>query len=110
MRVVIRITGSEKSLREDRRPNRGLAALAAAVFWPFGVVCFLVCGWRWAFDLDWTARFLIDEGVFSHWQPWFVAGTLWQVLAVTLRRYAEGGEAAASDAVAAAELLRKELP
>ena len=105
MTVVIRIRGTEKKLRPDGRPNRGLALLGSALVWPLGVVCFFLCAWRWVFDLRWVGLFLVTGGVFSHWQIWFTAGMVWQVLAVTLKRYGEG----ASDAVASPELLRKEV-
>lgn len=105
MRVVVRIQGTERKLRRDWRPNRGLALLGSALAWPLGVVCFFLCAWRWAFDLTWVGLFLVTGGVFSHWQVWFVLGMTWQVLAMTLKRYGEE----TSDAVAAAELLRKEV-
>ena len=105
MVVVIRIRGVETKLRDDGRPNRGLALLGSALAWPLGVVCFFLCAWRWAFDLRWIGLFLVSSGVFSHWQVWFMLGMTWQVLAVSLKRYGEG----TSDAVAPAELLRKEV-
>jgi hypothetical protein len=53
------------------------AALMAAVlgFWRLGV------------DLDWTKEFVIERGLFSHWQVWFaLAGLL--LLASNRLRYA----------------------
>jgi hypothetical protein len=105
MKVVIRIRGRESRIRKGR-PNRSLALLASTAAWPLGLACFFACAWRWAFDLGWIGRFLILDGLFSHWQVWFVAGSLWQILAVAVKRYAEGP----SDPVTPAKLLRKELP
>ena len=110
MRVIVRIQAREKKLREDGRPNRGLAALGSAITAPMALVSFFLCAWRWAVDLEWFPGFLVAEGMLSHWQMWFVSGTVWQALAVMLRRYAESGEADGSEAVASAEFLRKELP
>ena len=107
MRVVVRIRGEERRLRPDGQPNRSLAGLASAAIWPLALLCFCLCGWRWAVDLGWLGQPLGNEGILSHWQVWFVAGALWQALAVALKRYAEAG---GSDAVARPELLRKELP
>lgn len=106
MKVVVRIRAAEKRLREDGRPNRAVALWVSAVAWPLGVACYFACAWRWAFDLGWVGRFLVTEGVWSHWQVWFVAGTVGQILAVVWKRYGEPG----SDAVTSTELLRKELP
>ena len=90
MRIILRIrTAPEKRIVRSRRPNRRLAWLGASLLWPAGVCCFLICSWRWAFDLSWVSRFLEADGIFSHWQPWFVVGGLAQVLAVQLTRYAE---------------------
>jgi hypothetical protein len=102
MRVVLRIrTGPEKRVHLKRRPNQRLAALAAPAVLAFALVCFLMCAWRWSFELSWTGRYPIAAGAFSHWQSWFVAGMLWQVLGVRLWRYG-GGERGAS--------LARELP
>jgi len=105
MRVIIRIRGpEERKLRADARPNRVLAALGSAAVAPLALVCFLLCGWRWMMDLGLIGRFVVGEGFWSHWQVWFAGGVLFQGLAAGLGRYA------GSDAVAGAELLRKELP
>ena len=108
MKVVIRIrAGAKRPIRADLRPNREVARVVSAAVLPLGLLSFLVCGWRWAFELGWTGAFLVSDGMLSHWQVWFVAGTLAQTVAVGLRRYA-GPEG--SDAVTDAELLRKQLP
>ena len=90
MRIIVRIrTSPERRVRRSRRPNRRLAHLGAALAVPVALFCFFVCGWRWGYDLGWTRRFLNLEGILSHWQIWFVAGGLLQLLAVRLARYAE---------------------
>ncbi|HYM12668.1 MAG TPA: hypothetical protein VEU62_18160 [Bryobacterales bacterium] len=97
MRVTLRIrTAPEKWIVRSRRPNRRLAYLGASVFWPLALCSFFLCLWRWSYDLAWTARFPIPAGVFSHWQIWFLAGTLLQVVAVRLVQYAETESAEAA--------------
>ena len=109
MRVAIRIrTAPERQIRRNRRPNRGLARIAASICLPAALVCFLVCAWRWSYDLAWTSRFVVADGLLSHWQVWFVAGTVLQVIAIRLSRYADAESplrASDSDPVAHPELL-----
>jgi hypothetical protein len=109
MKVILRLRGAESYLGRDR-PNRGLAAVGSAAVLPLGLLCFAVCAWRWTFELGWVGTFLASDGVLSHWQVWFLAGTVWQTLAILLKRYSEPGEDSPSNAIAAPKLLRKELP
>lgn len=101
MRVVARIhTKPEVCIRRDRKPNRHLAAIGGSMALSLALLCFLVCAWRWSYELSWTSRFLVTGGVLSHWQVWFLAGGLLQALAVKLAHYAEPRpKPASSDAV-----------
>ena len=48
---------------------------------------FLMCAWRWAYELSWVGRFPASKGLFSHWQMWFLLGAVWQTATVKLWRY-----------------------
>ena len=88
MRVVLRIrTGPEKRVRLDRPANRALASRGASLALPTALVSFLMCAWRWAYELSWTGSFPIPSGLFSHWQAWFVLGAIGQAVTVKLWRY-----------------------
>ena len=55
---------------------------------PMAFGCFLMCAWRWAYELTWVGRFPVVSGrLLSHWQIWFLFGVLWQTTAVKLWRY-----------------------
>ena len=62
--------------------------------WPLAIFCIFVCGWRWSYDLSWSDRFLVNNGVLFHWQVWFVAAALLHLIGVGLARYAEPGPGA----------------
>jgi hypothetical protein len=53
----------------------------------------LVGLWRLAFELKFTERFAIPDGLFSHWQVWVGLALLLQLLARTLGRLVAGGAA-----------------
>lgn len=89
MRIIVRIrTAPEKTIVRHRRPNRRLASATASLLLPVALFCFAVCLWRWSYDLSWTGQFLVSNGLFSHWQSWFLMGGVLQILAVKLARYA----------------------
>jgi hypothetical protein len=71
-----------------RRFRRWLSALSA-------VACALAL-WRLGYDLNWTGRFAISEGFFSHWQVWLATAVLLQILGSKLQGLGRGGGAAAS--------------
>ena len=43
--------------------------------------------WRLGYDLSWTKRFAIPDGLFSHWQLWMALAVLFQVIAAKLQRH-----------------------
>ena len=71
------------------RPNRHLALLGSSLLLPLSLFCFLICVWRWCYELAWTPEFLVVDGVLSHWQVWCFGGVALHVLAVRLGRYGE---------------------
>ena len=88
MRVVIRLRAARQGkVAPGQRPNRRLATVAAGLLGALGVNGFALCVWRWGADLDVLGSFPISEGVFSHWQVWFGAGLVLQVLAALLSNY-----------------------
>ena len=112
MRVVLRIqTSPEKRLSRSGRPNRRLAHLGASLVWPLAIFCLFVCGWRWSYDLAWTGRFLVTDGVLFHWQVWFVAAALLHLLGIKLARYG-GSERppAPPDVIRASEPPQAQIP
>ncbi len=60
---------------------------------PASAVALGVALWRLAYDLDWTGRFAISDGLFSHWQVWMALAVLLQVLDAMLGRFGHGGAA-----------------
>jgi hypothetical protein len=55
---------------------------------PMALTSFLMCAWRWAYELTWVGRFPVASGrLLSHWQIWFFCGVLWQTGAVKLWHY-----------------------
>jgi hypothetical protein len=38
--------------------------------------------WRLGYDLDWTGRFAISGGIFSHWQVWMALALVLRVVQV----------------------------
>lgn len=57
---------------------------------PAAVLSFALGIWRLGCDLNWTGRFAISEGVFSHWQVWFALAVVLQTCASILNRYGRG--------------------
>jgi hypothetical protein len=57
------------------------------------VVAFLLALWRLSSDLNWTRRFALSQGLFSHWQIWLALAVLLQVAATMLQRHSRGGAA-----------------
>jgi hypothetical protein len=60
---------------------------------PAAAVSSALAMWRLGADLKLIAGFLLEEGLFSHWQVWMALAVLLQLLASTLRRYGRGGAA-----------------
>jgi hypothetical protein len=86
--MVVRIRLAKRPAQEIRRAQRGHAALAiAALLSPAALMAFVLGFWRIAADLNWTDRFAIASGAFSHWQVWLGGGAFLQFCAYALNRY-----------------------
>lgn len=88
MIVKIRV-GQGRKIRRQGIRNQRAAITAAVLLTPFSVLAFALGGWRLAADLQWTSRFAIDQGPFSHWQVWIALSFCLQAGAALLNRYAE---------------------
>jgi len=62
------------------------------VLMPAALLSLALCVWRWGYDLAWTRNFPIS-GALSHWQVWFILGSLLLALSAWLFRYAEEPQA-----------------
>lgn len=93
--MVVRVRIRWGRIRRQSRARRG------ALVFAFGhglnlcsVVALLAAFWRLGNDLNWTKRFAISQGLFSHWQLWLALAVLLQVAATILQRHSRGGGAA----------------
>lgn len=91
MVVRIRFTKGPK-LGQKRQKNRRMALAAGSFLTPAALIATLLALWRIAADLNWTNRFAIASGLFSHWQVWLAGAAVLQLCARTLNRYGRGGE------------------
>jgi hypothetical protein len=95
--MVVRIRfGKGPRLSGKRRRIRRVAVMVAALLTPAALVTAALALWRVAADLNWTNRFAIPSGLFSHWQVWLGGAILLQLCAHMLNRYGRGGDAAPS--------------
>ena len=51
--------------------SRQLANILVALLTPAAMLALVLALWRVCADLGWAGAFLIDSGLFSHWQVWF---------------------------------------
>ncbi|MCS7044559.1 MAG: hypothetical protein NZR01_17370 [Bryobacteraceae bacterium] len=65
----------------------------AAILSPVAALLFAISLWRLGQDLGLARNFFIEEGVLSHWQPWFaLAATVAMASARLNRRSQSGGD------------------
>ena len=90
-----------KGLQVGKKPrkNARIALGVAALLTPAAALAAVLALWRIAADLDWTSRFAIPAGFFSHWQVWLGAAVLLQFCARVLNRYGKSGQRPASGQV-----------
>lgn len=101
--MVVRFRWRKKADREARAVRRpeppkpltrqefegGLAAILS----PVAALLFAISLWRLGQDLGLARNFFIEEGVLSHWQPWFaLAATVAMASARLNRRSQSGGD------------------
>lgn len=82
-------------LKRKRNANRRLALALSALLTPAALMAFALAFWRFGADMNWTGRFAIADGLFSHWQVWGAMGITIEVCAVALARYGRGKGAGA---------------
>lgn len=77
----------------DRKPprRREAALMLSMLLTPAAVLALVLGCWRLGSDLQWTGRFAISGGLFSHWQVWMVMAAALQAFASVLNRYGRGG-------------------
>ena len=94
MQLRIRL-GQGPQLKQKRNASRRVALALSALLTPAALMAFALAFWRFGADMNWTGRFAISEGLFSHWQVWGAVGTMLEVCAVALARYGRGRGAGA---------------
>jgi hypothetical protein len=95
--MVVRIRfGKGPKLGSARNNDRKFALVAGALLSPAALMASVLALWRIAADLNFTNRFAIPSGLFSHWQVWLGAAVGLQLCSRVLNRYARGGDAATS--------------
>jgi hypothetical protein len=94
--MVVRVRIRWEGIRWFSGAPRGVlvSAFGRGLNWA-SVVALLAAFWRLGNDLDWTQRFVVSQGLFSHWQLWLALAILLQVAAAILQRYSRDGGGAA---------------
>jgi hypothetical protein len=82
-------------LKRKRNATRRVALALSALLTPAAVMAFALAFWRFGADMNWTGRFAISDGLFSHWQVWLCVAGVIEVCAHVLNRYGKRGEPAA---------------
>ncbi len=77
--------------------NRRFALAAAALLTPAALMASVLAIWRIAADLNFTNRFAIASGLFSHWQVWLAAAAALQLCSRVLNRYGRAAGETASE-------------
>ncbi len=91
MRVRIRIKLG--AIRTDLDTGARLVMRLRRCLGPASALSLAMVLWKLAYELDWTDRFAITEGVFSHWQVWMALALALQILESSLARFGQGGTA-----------------
>lgn len=96
--MLVRVRFAKGPKLGSRRTERGKkAALAlAALLSPAALLASVLALWRISADLNFTNRFAIASGLFSHWQVWLAAAAFLQLCSRVLNRYGRGGNTATS--------------
>ncbi len=80
---------------KKRRKKQRIAAAIGALLTPAAAMALGLALWRIAADLNWSNRFAISSGLFSHWQVWMGAAVLLQFCARRLGHYGKKEDATA---------------
>lgn len=70
-----------------RRPDAKLALAVASLLTPAAVLCVVMALWGVLSDTNYLQKFVIEEGLFSHWQVWLALGIAIQSAGLMLERY-----------------------
>jgi len=91
--MVVRIRfGKGQKVERMGRKNRNLAMACAYLLTAGALMAAALGVWRLAEDPHWASDFFIRDGLFSHWQVWFVFAALLQTGAHFLNRYGRPGD------------------
>jgi hypothetical protein len=64
-----------------------MALAVSALLTPGAFLASVLALWRIAADLNFTAKFAISTGMFSHWQVWMAVAVVLQACSRLLARY-----------------------
>ena len=91
--MLVRIRfGKGLRVGKTRRRNKRVALAVAALLTPAAFLAAVLALWRIAADLNFTGKFAIASGMFSHWQIWLVVAVLLQLCSRLLVRYGKGDD------------------
>lgn len=85
VRIRVRVSQGYSSGLSSRA---AFMLLSSALLTPATALALALALWRLGADLNLTGRFLIDRGLFSHWQVWLFVAAVLQGAAVMLGRKA----------------------
>jgi hypothetical protein len=88
MRIRIRIKVG--GIRSRIEPQGVLVSRLRRWLKPASALALVMALWRLAYDLEWTSRFAISDGLFSHWQVWMALALALQVVEAGLARIHAG--------------------
>jgi hypothetical protein len=91
MKIIIR--GRLGTNRTDLESGGGFIARLRRSLGLASAATLAMAFWRLAYDLAWTDRFAITDGIFSHWQLWMGLTLVLQVSQSSLARFRHGGTA-----------------
>ena len=86
MRVILRLKHGPP-VQPKRRKNQQAALAASTFLTPAAVMACALALWRLGADMGMVGAFPIVQGLFSHWQVWFVVASTLQAVSLALSRY-----------------------
>ena len=73
--------------RKTRQADRAAAGLAGGICRPVMLIGYLMAGWRLMYELRWSHKFGVADGIWSHWQVWAAIAFLSHLSWTRLERY-----------------------
>jgi hypothetical protein len=86
MRVILRLKHGP-AVQPKRRKNQQAALVAATFLTPAAVMACALAVWHLCADMGVVGAFPITQGLFSHWQVWFVVAGSVEAASLALSRY-----------------------